>query len=317
MTDKLLLATNIDDMPTLYSRLESFFEITYKPNLQINDCAKIERDINVVFTNPNNSSIYFGEEFFSHFPSIETIVTASTGTIHIDKACCKARNIEIISITESLPVLERITSTAELAFLLTLSAIRHYDHARASVDECLWDYSPFIGRQLNEMTVGVVGFGRLGKMYARFASAFGATVICCDPFKEEEITAAGFACQDLNEIFKKSDIVSLHVHATVENQNLINEEVLNNIVRPCVLVNTSRGEIVDEVVLLRFLKNNPNVRYYSDVISGEHAGVAESPLRRSSLYGKQVFLTPHCGGMTYDARSIAYNHAADLLLDHF
>tara|TARA_A100001015_G_scaffold321079_1_gene450000 strand:+ start:63 stop:1019 length:957 start_codon:yes stop_codon:yes gene_type:complete len=310
---KLLVATNIDNINGLYEKLESQFEIVYYPNLEMNDLSMIDSDLSAIFTNPNNLKVYFGQEVLSKFKSLKTLATASTGTIHIDRQYVYLSGIKLISITESFSVLEKITSTAEHAFLLTLSALRHYDAAVSSVRKGLWDYSPYVGRQMNALKIGVVGYGRLGKMYSKFCSAFDAQVVCCDPFKQNEILADGYRSQDIFQIFESCDVVSLHIHATPENINLINSKLLQNSKPNQVLINTSRGEIVDEIALLRKIDLCENFRYYTDVLSEEHRHLSENALFNSKSYDNQVVITPHCGGMTTDARALAFHHAADLL----
>lgn len=317
MKPRLLIATDVTNINGLTEKLANAFDVTYLPSCTNEDLHKVPSDIEAIFTNPNNSKIYFGEETLRNFKSIKYLVTASTGTIHIDKAYCARSNIRVISITKSIDVLEKITSTAELAFLLTLSAIRHYDLSRKSVDELKWDYSPFIGRQMNSLTVGVLGFGRLGKMYASYCRAFGSEVLVCDPYQLDSVVAAGYTHVELAALFGQADLVSIHIHAEEQNIGLINENLLSEVSKQFVLINTSRGEVVNEAAILSKAHDDPDFRYFSDVITGEHLGLTNADLRQSSLYGKQIFLTPHCGGMTSDARFIAYHHAADLFLESY
>jgi D-3-phosphoglycerate dehydrogenase len=313
----MLVATEISNIEGLAPKLTSKFQLIRAPHLKSDQIAGLPEDIEVIFTNPNNSNVYFGKENLERFKGLRFIVTASTGTIHIDKSHCATVGIRVISITKSIEILERITSTAELAFLLTLACLRNYDASRRSVDELRWDYSEFVGRQLNSLTVGVLGFGRLGKMFASYARAFGARVVCCDPWKDEDIRAAGYESHCIGQLFTRCDVVSLHIHADAENIRLIDRSVLSSVKRPFVLVNTSRGEIVCESSLLSAIATNPAFKYATDVISDEHNGVVENVLRKSKHYGKQIFITPHCGGMTSDARMIAYHHAADLIISEY
>lgn len=317
MKPKLLVTTEIDSIDDLRAKLDAHFEVVYVPNISSNDFRAFGDDINAIFTNPNNSRVYYGAENLEKLKSLKVLATASTGTIHIDKGYLKNKAIELISITKSISVLERITSTAEHAFLLTLSALRNYDAAVSSVQEGLWDYSPFVGRQMNSLKIGVIGYGRLGKMYAKFCKAFDAQVICCDPFKQSEITGSGYESESISEIFKTCDVVSLHIHAIPENLKLINSELLTNSNPNQVLINTSRGEIVDEGAILAKAKSCQNFKYFTDVLSNEHEDLSDNLLFASDLYGTQVVITPHCGGMTSDARAIAYHHAADLLIQAY
>lgn len=315
MKPKLLVATEIDNIKGLREKLEFKFEILYHPNLAMKDLTSIDNDVNAIFTNPNNLKVYFGQRVLGKFKALKILATASTGTIHIDTQYIKNAGIELISITKSISVLEKITSTAEHAFLLTLAALRHYDAAISSVRNGVWDYSPFVGRQMNALKIGVIGYGRLGKMYAKFCNAFNSQVICCDPFKEDEILADGYHTQNISSIFESCDVVSLHIHATPDNINLIGDRLLANSKPEQILINTSRGEIVNEDSIINKTNSCQNFKYYTDVLSCEHKSLSENLLFKSRAYNNQIFITPHCGGMTTDARSIAYHHAAELLIE--
>ena len=146
MKPKLLVATQIDNISGLREKLEYHFDITYFPNLMLENLKMIDNDIRSIFTNPNNSRVYFDKRVLGKFKYLKTLATASTGTIHIDTNYLKAVGVKLLSITKSISVLKKITSTAEHAFLLTLAALRNYDAAVSSVRSGVWDYAPFIGR---------------------------------------------------------------------------------------------------------------------------------------------------------------------------
>jgi len=314
LTKKILIATEIDNIVGLREKISGHFQIIYLPNILPEDLKQVDKNISVIFTNPNNSKVYYGEETLSNFRNLKQLVTASTGTIHIDKGYLDNNDIKLINISRSYSVLNQITSTAEQAFLLTLAGLRNFTQSTKSVDKGSWDYSPFTGRQINAITIGVLGFGRLGKMYAHFAKSFDARVICCDPYKLKEIEEDGYSACDIDELFSVCDVISIHIHANKENIKIISQDTLRKAKASLLLVNTSRGEVIDEDAILQFLHNNRTSKYLTDVITDEHLGVTNSKLFKSDLYGSQIFITPHCGGMTSDARSIAYHHAADLLL---
>ena len=110
---------------------------------------------------------------------LKYVVTTSTGTNHIEKLL-KQKNIKLISLTRDLKTIKTISS-AEHAFALTLNAVRNIDAASRSVRNGEWDYS-FGGRQMNKLNILIVGFGRLGKMYYKYAKSFGSTIKVYDPY---------------------------------------------------------------------------------------------------------------------------------------
>lgn len=315
MKSKLLCITPIAHIGDLKNRMSNAYDMTYLSDPS-EDEVKKNVDTEVIFTNPNKSKVYLGPSVIVSLPNLKVIATASTGTLHIDKVYCAKKNIKVISITKEIPVLEKISSTAEHALLLTLSGLRNLVQASNSVTTGIWDYERFVGRQINQLKVGVIGFGRLGKMYAHFVHSLGAKTYISDPYKEKLIIDSPYELATSEYIFKECDIIALHIHATDENIKFINGELLGKAKDNLLLVNTSRGEIIDEDRLLEFLRKNPGSKYYTDVIDREYEGIKNNNLYKSELYSNQIVITPHIGGMSIDAQILAYNHCFKMLCEH-
>jgi len=137
-----------------------------------------------------------------------------------------------------------------------------------------------------------------------------------DPYKIVEDDALE-QVNEFEKLLSESDVVALHVHVTDETYEMIDEALLRKMKSNVVLVNTSRGDVVNEKDLVNFLKLNPSCRVGTDVLSDEVRNRSASPLFAYSRESDQVILTQHIGGMTTDAQKIAYNHAAILLNDFF
>ncbi|GAG40856.1 unnamed protein product, partial [marine sediment metagenome] len=116
--------------------------------------------------------------------SLKVIATPTTGTDHIDLAYAAQRGIRIVSLRDDHEFLKDIQSTAELAWLLMLALLRHLPKAVQSVKQGEWERSKFRGYEVYGKTLGILGYGRLGRMMSRFAHAFGMKVIACDPHKK-------------------------------------------------------------------------------------------------------------------------------------
>ena len=172
---------------------------------------------------------------------------------------------------------------------------------------------PYIGRQISELTFGVIGYGRLGKFYSQYCDAFGSKVIVYDPYKD--VTHPRIErVSTLEEIAKESDVISIHAHVTEETIHLLNSEFFNEVKDDVLIVNTSRGEIVDELSLLKKLKENKSIKYATDVLEGEFTSFDSQPLINFAKENpNQIIITPHIAGMTTEAQSIAYKRAANLL----
>ncbi len=122
---------------------------------------------------------------------------------------------------------------------------------------------------------------------------------------------------DLGTLLAAADVVALHVHVTDETTKMINRRYLAQMKPDVLLVNTSRGDVVDESDLVAFLEANPQAKVATDVLADEVRNRLGSPLLRHAQRTGQVIITPHIGGMTREAQEIAYGHAAYLLKKYF
>lgn len=313
---KILVITPVRHIKGVVPSLEDIGHTTYIDDPCLEEVLKIINDFDAIFTNPNKSKIFIGKELLDAAKNLKVICTASTGTNHIDKTYAFENDIKVLSLTEERKVISRISSTAEHAFTLTMAGLRNLVSSHQSVMKGEWDYTRFIGRQMNCLTVGVIGYGRLGSMYSQYCLAFGSRVLVYDPYKT--VTNPKLEqVESLDILVQNSDIISLHVHVGDETQGMINKDTLEKAKNDVLLINTSRGEVVNELDLVNFLKKNPNTKVATDVLSDEIRNRNSSPLLNFAKRSKQVIVTSHIGGMTYDAQQIAYNHSVLMLKEFF
>jgi D-3-phosphoglycerate dehydrogenase / 2-oxoglutarate reductase len=311
----ILIITPVKHIHGVFPRLSELGKIVYLPDPKsLSDFEAVESNIEIIFTNPNKLKINLDKRILEIFPNLKIICTASTGTSHIDLDIMADNNIKVISLKNEISVLEKVSSTAELAFSLSCLAIRNLTNAIHDVKQGGWDYEKFIGRQWNELNVGVVGLGRLGKMYANYANAFGASVTYFDPYVENNNYKREI---NLQKLFRDMDIISLHIHAYSDTYGLINDQLLSYAKDNLILINTSRGEIVEESSIINWLKKNKSSKYLTDVIINETEGKNNSPIYMSKNTLENLVITPHIGGMSKAAQKIAYNRAVDLLENNF
>ena len=114
-------------------------------------------------------------------------------------------------------------------------------------------------------------------------------------------------------MFRRCDVISLHVHVTDETIGIINQELFSNIKKNCYIVNTSRGEIVNEVDVVNALKSGKLTGYATDVIENEFDDLTKSPIIKAMNEGENIIVTPHIGGMTYEGQQKAYEWAINKL----
>lgn len=307
---KIICLTPVDHILGVVEKLEQNAQVLYYPNAN-KDQAKfliLEHNPIAIFVNPNKQTYKIDQELLEG-SSVKVIATASTGTDHIDKKFCQEYGIDIISLANDYQTIKNISSTAELAFGLTLSLVRNINNAAESVRNGEWNYIPYIGRQMNRLKVGVIGYGRLGSMYADYCNAFGSSVLVCDPFVP---IPSKYKSVFIEDIFDHCDIVSIHVHHDNNTHNLIDSSLLSRS-KGCYLINTSRGGIVNENDVVNSIFNGNLKGYATDVLADEQGNISKSPILDAMKKGANILITPHIGGMSIEAQEIAYGRIADKL----
>ena len=174
-----------------------------------------------------------------------------------------------------------------------------------SVKEGNFDRTLFLGRELLARTLGVVGFGRLGRQVAKYGSAFGMNVVVYETDSAQHNEIAPFQKVDsLEELLNISDVVSVHIPFNDENKNCIDAAMISKIKHGAIFINTSRGELVDEQTLAMAVRSGQLFGVGVDVLSKESEdgfSVSNSPLASAMRDGFNVIVTPHIGGWAHDA----------------
>jgi len=292
--------------------LENTGQVTYMDDPTLTQVIDVIDEYNAIYTNPNKSKVFIGREVIDAARKLKVICTASTGTNHIDKIYAAEKNLPILALTEEREVINRISSTAELAFALTMTSLRNVVSSHNKALEGEWDYTKYIGRQMNYLTIGVIGYGRLGSAYSSYCQAFDSRVLVYDPYKEVERVGLE-QVKDLNTLLEESDVIAIHVHVTDGTLGMVNAECFKKMKKDVLIINTSRGDIVNELDLVEFLKASPKAQVATDVLADEVRNRLDSPLLKYAQQSDQVIITQHIGGMTREAQEIAYGHAAQRL----
>lgn len=289
-----------EEAKTMLTQLGS---VDYFDGIQEELTARIgEYDIAVV-----GLGFRFDREVLERATKLRLIATATTGLDHIDVDYAKERGIEVISLQGETAFLDTITGTAELAVGLMIDLMRGISHAFESVKRYEWDREQFRGYVLYEKILGVVGLGRLGKMMACYGRAFGMEVLAYDPNPEVEFcTHHNIRAVDFYTLLRQSDVISIHASLNPTTELMFNASALSKMKPTAYLVNTARGQIVDEHDLLVALKEGRIAGYASDVLADEthfNEQFSNHPLvEYAKTYGN-VIITPHIGGMTHESRA--------------
>jgi D-3-phosphoglycerate dehydrogenase len=233
---------------------------------------------------------------------LKAIVTATTGLDHIDVAWAGKRNVRIVSLKGEAQFLEAVSATAEHTWALLLALLRRIPHAFYSVRAGGWDRDAFRGNELDGKRLGIVGLGRIGRKVARYGQAFGMQVKAYDPYAQRWAEGVG-RTETLAALLSESDVLTLHVPLSNETLGLIGKEEMARMPEGSVLINTSRGQIVDEEALIHSLEKKILAGAALDVIQNErHMGHRRnSPIFAYAAANENLLITPHIGGATYES----------------
>ena len=313
----LINITYLDDLPDVEKKLRqvaSIWECEFLNlvNPTLEDLYEYSNEVKCIFCNPNKISFRFDGKFFKRFASLEYICTASTGTVHIDLEEANIHDVKVVSIKKDQDILKYITSTADLALNLALIGIRKsYQSTNDFFLNGTWDFERYIGKQIKDLKVCIFGYGRLGKMMSKYLTDLGANVDIFDPLLVFDFD------KEVKSLFlnlEAYDLISFHLHAE-GNENLFAANFFHALKDDVVIVNTSRGEIVNQDECLKFLRNNPRATYLTDVITNEFSESVREELIGFASQNNNLIVTQHIGGMSTGARKIAFNRAVDKLLE--
>lgn len=308
----ILCTTPIDHLNGIKKKLKKFGKLIYKPNINyrvLQQLLKKNKEICYIFCNPNRQGYILNKKILQN-SSIKLINTASTGTNHINLDDCKKLGIKVMSLTKDFKLLKKLPSTSELAFGLMIALLRNIPKSSRSVELKKWDYLPFMGQEINSLSLGIIGLGRLGKFMAHFGKSFGMKVYFYDPFvKSKEYNKVS-----LIKLFKISDVISVHTHAQKNTKNLVNKKLLKYSKNKQIIINTARGEIVNEKDIINFLKKKKIYGYGADVVKDEFGDIKKSNIIKK-MKSLNVIITPHIGGMTLQGQLRAWNFAVNKFKD--
>ena len=244
-------------------------------------------------------------------PALKVISCATTGSDHIARGETERRQIGVHTLREDPELLRTLTPAAELSWALVMACARRLPAATRHTTAGQWVREEFPGLMLNGRTLGLIGCGRLGQWMARYAAAFGLQVLGHDPHVEawpEQIVRT-----PLEEIMQRADIVSVHVHLSEETRGLVSRRLLEMAKPGLILINTSRGAIVDEAALLDGLESGRIGAAGLDVLDGEPE-IGNHPLIGYARGHDNLLITPHIGGFSPDAVRRVCQRAAEKIM---
>ena len=205
-------------------------------------------------------------------------------------------------------------TTADLAFALLMAAARRIVEAEKFIKDGkwqTWDPKVLLGQDIHGATLGIIGMGKIGVAVAKCAKGFGMKIIYYDHKQRTEKGSALGArlCENLNELLTNADFISIHVPLTSETQNLINSESFKKMKKNAILINTSRGKVVDSSALFQALKDGEITYAALDVTDPEPL-----PVDHKLLTLPNCLIVPHIGSASVATRNRMAVMAAENLI---
>ena len=254
------------------------------------------------------------KRILDHLPRLKLIVTRSTGYDHINLEECKRHKITVCNVPSYG---ENTVAEHTFALILNLSRNIHKAFVRTIRDD--FNIEGLKGFDLKGKTIGVIGTGHIGKHVIRIAKGFEMNIIAFDHKKDKKLEKRlGFKYTNMDNLLKNSDIITLHVPLTKETFHMINNKTINKCKSKAIIINTSRGEIIETDALLKALNSNHLSGAGLDVIEGEqlikeerelinhHSHLSQKKLKQlvedhMLFHNEKVIFTPHIAFYSQEA----------------
>lgn len=257
------------------------------------------------------SRFTMNEEFLTNASNLKFIARSGAGMENIDVSYCELKGIELFNAPEG-----NRNAVGEHALGMLLSILNRIHIANNQIRQGKWDRDGNRGIELDGKTVGIIGYGNNGQAFAKKLRGFDLTVLAYDKYKQdfgtEYVTEA-----TLEAVIRKSDVISFHIPQNEETIYFANEEFFDGLGKPIVLLNLSRGKIVETKALLNAFKNNKVIGAGLDVNEFEKKSFEaffsdDHPAELDEVLAEErILLTPHVGGWTNES----YVKLSDVLAD--
>lgn len=284
-----------------FTEVEKIGNVRYVDAIGDEEVAKACQGADAVLVNKT----WIGEEVLSRVPTLKYVGIFATGYNNVDLEALKRHGVTCTNVPNY-----STNAVAQHTLGLILNAAGSLTQYFNSVAEGDWtrvdtfSYHKFHTQEVMDKTLGLIGFGNIGKRVAKLATAFGMKVIVYNRSKIQE----GLEQVNLNEVFSRSDFLSLHCALTEDTENIVNERTLSLMKKTACLFNTARGGLVDEIALTHALNEGKIAGAWLDVVSKEPME-EDNPLRKA----KNCFMTPHTAWSPIETRQALVDIAADNL----
>ena len=279
------------------SILRSIGELVEKKVETKEELKNLVKDFDVLIV---RLKFYIDKEIIANASQLKVIVSATTGLDHIDLDYAKSKGITILSLRGESGFLRSIPATAEHTWALLLSLVRKIPWAFDDVKRGHWNRDNFRGHDLEGKRLGILGFGRIGERVAKYALAFNMEIGAYDPYRKKWPDYVK-RFRDIENFLKWLDILTIHIPLNDDNRHFVDRRKLTQMKKGSLIINTSRGDIIDEKALLDLLKSGHIAGAALDVVSGETTGSISQDLIHYASNNQNLIITPHIGGATQES----------------
>jgi D-3-phosphoglycerate dehydrogenase / 2-oxoglutarate reductase len=289
----------VDDLhENIFPMLEELgFEVNYQPDIKRAEILEIIKDYEGLLI---RSKTKIDREFLSFCQKLEFIGRAGAGLDLIDLQAVREKNINVFAANEG-----NSDAVAEHTMGMILMLFNKLNFADAEVRQGIWNREENRGIELCGMTVGIIGYGNMGKSLAQRLIGFGVRTLAFDT-DDKKISNEEFFAQKstMQDIFDEADVVSIHVPLTEETRMMVDDDFINKFRKNIFLINTSRGETASIKAILNGLQNKKIRGACLDVLENEK--LSQLTPQQKEIYSqlflqKNVILTPHVAGWTVES----------------
>ena len=318
LKNKILVVGDAIINDKTFEILEKHFHVVKVEPIRLKSILSNETQFKAIWIHLDT---YIDESLLATIKEIPYLISTTTGLTHICREAQDYYGPNLICLKNRNRVLSNVTSTAEHAWMLIMSWNNHVEKSFESVLNGFWKRSQFFrASQLSTKTLGVIGYGRLGRMVASYGIAFKMKVLIYEIDKAAILAAKENdfeVVNSINELFLKCDIISIHASFDKGSGPIITKEILSLASKPMLLVNTARGGLVDEEAVIQQVKANLQLYYSADVLMFEDDGseFQNSKLWKFSLTEERIKISPHIGGANLEAAFLCEIELLDVLLD--
>ena len=289
--------------------ITKLFDVTYNPSLH-EDTEELSSQIALVDAVIVRNKTQLSKTLLVHAKNLSFVGRLGVGLDNIDTNYCSDNNIFV-----QLATGMNADSVSEYVISCALSLLKKIPISHSGTVSGQWPRISIEPRELGGKTLGLLGFGVIGKKVSRLAQVFGANVIAYDPFiPSSDSEKLGVSLVSQEELFSFSDVISIHLPLTDETKDLINYSSFNKMKKTPIIINSSRGSIVNEKDLLKAYKENLIKGFALDVYNSEPV---EEEFYKEITSSMNCILTPHTSGITVESNVRVSQFIADKVIRFF